>query len=106
MKKYFIANMFMVLCATFSYTTFVWAQAEEKKALTPEESAEAQKKLEEAQLKLKMIYKNVPKVDNAGSLSGVVTCQKMRNNADAIAFLEKVGDNKFAPLLNMQSLTS
>lgn len=97
MKKYFITGMFTVLCAAFSYTTFVWAQAEEKKALTPEEAAEAQKKLEEAKLKLKRIYKNVPKVDNTGSIAGVVTCQKMRNNADAIAFLEKVGDNKFDP---------
>lgn len=97
MKKCFITGMFTVLCAAFSYTTFVWAQAEEKKALTLEEAAEAQKKLEEAQLKLKRIYKNVPKIDNAGSLSGVVTCQKMRNNADAIVFLEKVGDNKFDP---------
>ena len=67
-----------------------------KKALTPEEAAEAIKKLEDAQ-KLKKVVKNLPKVDNAGSITGVVTCQKMRNNADAIVFLEKVGENNFPP---------
>lgn len=97
MKKYFIAGMFAIACIAFSYNTFVWAQAEEKKALTPEEAAEALKKLEEAQQKLKKVFKNVPKIDNAGAITGVVTCQKMRNNADAIVFIEKVGDKKFDP---------
>ena len=97
MKKYFVAGMFAIVCIAFSYNTFVWAQAEEKKALTPEEAAEAQKKLEEALQKLKKVFKNVPKRHNAGAITGVVTCQKMRNNADAIVFIEQVGDNKFDP---------
>ena len=97
MKKYLISSILAVSCIAFSYNSFVWAQAEEKKALTPEEVAEAQKKLEEAIVKLKKAFKNVPKVDNAGSITGVVTCQKMRNNADAVVFIEKVGDNKFPP---------
>jgi len=39
----------------------------------------------------------VPKVDNAGSITGVVTCSKVRDNADAIVYVEKVGDGKYAP---------
>lgn len=97
MKKYLISGMLAISSLTFSSHSLVWAQAEEKKVLTPEEMAEAAKKLEEAQQKLKKVVKNLPKVDNAGSITGVVTCQKMRNSADAIVFLEKVGDNKFAP---------
>ena len=97
MKKYLIAGILAASCVAFSYNSCVWAQAEEKKALTPEEAAEAMKKLEDAQQKLKKVVKNLPKVDNAGSITGVVTCQKMRNSADAIVYIEKVGDNKFAP---------
>ena len=97
MKKYLIAGILAASCVAFSYNSCVWAQAEEKKTLTAEEAAEAMKKLEEAQQKLKRAVKNLPKVDNAGSITGVVTCQKMRNNADAVVFIEKVGDNKFAP---------
>lgn len=97
MKKYLISGILAVSSMVFSYNSFAWAQAEEKKALTPEEAAEAQKKLEEAMVKLKKEFKNVPKVENAGSITGVVTCQKMRNNADAVVFIEKVGDNKFPP---------
>lgn len=97
MRKYLIAGMVSLSFIVFSSQSFVWAQAEEKKALTAEEAAEAQRKLEEAQQKLKKTVKNLPKVDNAGSITGVVTCQKMRNSADAIVFIEKVGDNKFAP---------
>jgi plastocyanin len=97
MKKYFISGIIAVACLAFTCNSVVWAQAEEKKALTPEEAAAAQKKLEEMQQKLKKAVKNVPAVENAGSVTGVVTCQKMRNNADAIVFIEKVGDNKFAP---------
>jgi len=97
MKKYLIAGILAASCVVFCYNSCVWAQAEEKKTLTAEEAAEAMKKLEEAQQKLKRAVKNLPKVDNAGSITGVVTCQKMRNNADAVVFIEKVGDNKFAP---------
>lgn len=97
MKKYLIAGVLAVSCFVFSHNSFVWAQADEAKVLTPEQMAEAVKKLEEAQQKLKKIVKNLPKVDNAGSITGVVTCQKMRNSADAVVFIEKVGDNKFAP---------
>ena len=97
MKKYLIAGILAASCVVFSYNSCVRAQTEEKKALTPEEAAEAIKKLEDAQQKLKKVVKNLPKVDNAGSITGVVTCQKMRNNADAIVFLEKVGENNFPP---------
>lgn len=97
MKKYLIAGVLAASCFVFSHNSFVWAQADEAKVLTPEQMAEAAKKLEEAQQKLKKIVKNLPKVDNAGSITGVVTCQKMRNSADAVVFIEKVGDNKFAP---------
>ncbi|MEP9409957.1 MAG: carboxypeptidase regulatory-like domain-containing protein [Candidatus Brocadia sp.] len=97
MKKYLIFGILAVSCIAFSHSPLVWAQAEEKKVLTAEEAAEAQRKLEEAMVKLKKEFKNLPKVENAGSIKGVVTCQKMRNNADAIVFIEKVGDNKFPP---------
>jgi len=97
MKKYLIAGILAATCMAFSYNSCVWAQAEEAKVLTPEQMAEAVKKLEDAQQKLKRVVKNLPKVDNAGSITGVVTCQKMRNSADAVVFIEKVGDNKFAP---------
>ncbi len=97
MKRYLISGILTISCVAFSYNSCVWAQAEEKKALTAEETAAATKKLEEAQQKLKKVVRNLPKIDNAGSITGVVTCQKMRNNADAIVFIEKVGDNKFAP---------
>ncbi|KAA0244594.1 MAG: hypothetical protein DYG83_14330 [Candidatus Brocadia sp. AMX2] len=97
MKKYLITGILAISCVAFSSNSLVWAQAEEKKALTAEEAAEAMKKLEDAQQKLKRVIRNLPKVDNAGSITGVVTCQKMRNNADAIVFIEKVGDNKFDP---------
>ncbi|TVM04003.1 MAG: hypothetical protein CV087_02085 [Candidatus Brocadia sp. WS118] len=97
MKKYLISGILAISSIAFLSHSLVWAQEEEKKVLTPEEMAAAAKKLEEAQQKLKKVVKNVPKVDNAGSITGVVTCQKMRNSADAIVFIEKVGDNKFAP---------
>ena len=97
MKKYLISGILAVSFIAFLCNSIVCAQTEEKKALTPEEAAAAQKKLEEAQQKLKRVVKNVPQVDNAGSITGVVTCQKMRNNADAVVFIEKVGDNKFPP---------
>ncbi|HHT9108289.1 MAG TPA: carboxypeptidase regulatory-like domain-containing protein [Candidatus Wunengus sp. YC64] len=97
MKKYLIAGILAATCMAVSYNARVWAQADEAKVLTPEQMAEAVKKLEEAQQKLKKVVKNLPKVDNAGSITGVVTCQKMRNSADAIVYIEKVGDNKFAP---------
>lgn len=98
MKKVFISGMLMLSLAAFSYNpSMSWAQDEEKEALTAEEAAEAQRKLEEAQQKLQKTVKNVPKVDNAGSITGVVTCKRMRNNADAVVFIEKVGDNDFAP---------
>jgi plastocyanin len=97
MKKYLISGVLAMSFFVFSAKSIVWAQAEDKKALTAEEAAEAIKKLEEAQQKLKKVFKNVPKVDNAGSITGSVICAKQRNNADAIVFVEKVGDNKFAP---------
>ena len=97
MKKILISGVLAASLLVFSYNSLSWGQAEEKKTLTAEETAEAQKKLEEAQQKLKRAVKNVPKVDNAGSITGVVTCQKMRNNADAVVFIEKVGENKFDP---------
>jgi plastocyanin len=97
MKKILISGVLATSLLVFSYNSLSWGQAEEKKTLSAEEAAEAQKKLEEAQQKLKKVVKNVPKVDNAGSITGVVTCQKMRNNADAVVFIEKVGENKFDP---------
>lgn len=97
MKKILISGVLAASLLVFSYNSLSWGQAEEKKTLSAEETAEAQKKLEEAQQKLKKAVKNVPKVDNAGSITGVVTCQKMRNNADAVVFIEKVGENKFDP---------
>lgn len=97
MKRILISGVLAASLLVFSYNSLSWGQAEEKKTLTAEEAAEAQKKLEEAQQKLKKVVKNVPKVDNAGSITGVVTCQKMRNSADAVVFIEKVGENKFDP---------
>jgi len=97
MKRYLISGILAISSIALSSHSLVLAQEEEKKVLTAEEMAEAAKKLEEAQQKLKKVVKNLPKVDNAGSITGVVTCQKMRNSADAIVFIEKVGDNKFAP---------
>lgn len=97
MKKFFISGILALTCVAFSYNSLVWAQAEEARVLTPEQMAEALRKLEEAQQKLKKVFKNVPKVDNAGSITGVVTCSKVRDNADVIVYIEKVGDNKFAP---------
>lgn len=96
MKRYLISGILSLSVIAFSYSSLTWAQ-EEKKALTAEEIAEAQKKLEEAQQKLKKAVKNLPKVENAGSITGVVTCQKMRNSADAVVYIEKVGENKFPP---------
>ena len=97
MKKILISGVLAASLLVFSYNSLSWGQAEEKKTLSAEEAAEAQKKLEEAQQKLRKTVKNVPKVENAGSITGVVTCQKMRNNADAVVFIEKVGENKFDP---------
>ena len=97
MKKILISGVLATSLLVFSYNSLSWGQAEEKKTLSAEETAEAQKKLEEAQQKLRKTVKNVPKVENAGSITGVVTCQKMRNNADAVVFIEKVGENKFDP---------
>lgn len=97
MKKFIISGILALTCIAFSHNSLVWAEADELKTLTPEQMAEALKKLEEAQQKLKRVFKNVPKVDNAGSITGVVTCAKVRDNADAIVYVEKVGDNKFTP---------
>lgn len=97
MRRYLLFGILAVSCTAFLHNPLVWAQSGEKKALTAEEAADAQKKLEDAQKKLKKAVKNVPKIDNAGSITGVVTCARMRNNADAIVFIETVGDNKFPP---------
>ena len=77
MKKNLISGVLAASLLVFSYNSLSWGQAEEKKTLSAEETAEAQKKLEDAQQKLKKAVKNVPKVDNAGSITGVVTCQKI-----------------------------
>ncbi|MBM4053586.1 MAG: hypothetical protein FJ264_02710 [Planctomycetes bacterium] len=74
----------------------VYAQ-EEKKALSAEEMAAAQKKLEDAQQKLKRVVNNIPKIDNGGSITGKVTCKRERTNENVVVFIEKVGDNNFAP---------
>ncbi|GJQ47912.1 MAG: hypothetical protein HKUEN01_02980 [Candidatus Kuenenia stuttgartiensis] len=79
MKKYLITGILAISCVAFSSNSLVWAQAEEKKALTAEEAAEAMKKLEDAQQKLKRVIRNLPKVDNAGSITGVVTCQDRKS---------------------------
>jgi len=97
MKKFIISGILALTCVAFSHNSLVWAQADELKTLTLEQMAEALRKLEEAQQKLKRVFKNVPKVDNAGSITGVVTCAKVRDNADAIVYVEKVGDGKYAP---------
>ncbi|MBF8275911.1 MAG: hypothetical protein HW390_984 [Candidatus Brocadiaceae bacterium] len=97
MKKFIISGILALTCIAFSHNSLVWAEADELKTLTPEQMAEALRKLEEAQQKLKRVFKNVPKVDNAGSITGVVTCAKVRDNADAIVYVEKVGDGKYAP---------
>ncbi len=97
MKKFIISGILALTCIAFSHNSIVRAEGDELKTLTPEQMAEALKKLEEAQQKLKRVFKNVPKVDNAGSITGVVTCAKVRDNADAIVYVEKVGDGKYAP---------
>lgn len=97
MRRTLISGVLAVLCLVFLSSTINFVNAEEKKTLSAEEAAEAQRKLEEAQQKLKKAVKNVPKIDNAGTITGVVTCKRQRNNANAIVFLEKVGDNNFPP---------
>jgi plastocyanin len=34
-------------------------------------------------------------VDNPGTITGTVTCRRVRHSGDAIVYIEKVGDNKY-----------
>ncbi|MDR4508622.1 MAG: carboxypeptidase regulatory-like domain-containing protein [Candidatus Brocadiaceae bacterium] len=98
MKKYVLYGILALSFVAFSQNVLKVANAQEAaETLSAEEAAAAQKKLEEAQQKLKNAVKNVPPVENAGSITGVVTCKRQRTNANAIVFIEKVGDNNFDP---------
>lgn len=96
MKKN-VMNFFVLFFIVVTLNAVPLVYAEEGETLNAEEAAALQKKLSAAQLELKKAVKNVPEIENAGTIKGVVTCARSRTNADAIVFIEKVGDNVFDP---------
>lgn len=98
MKRFLVSG---ILAMSFMVSMPIALKAlyaeEEKKSLSADEAAEAQRKLEEAQQKLKRVVNNIPKIDNGGSVTGNVTCKRQRTNANVVVFLETVGNNDFPP---------
>lgn len=97
MKRILISGILAMMFAVSMPNVLKTLYAEEKAALSAEEAADALKKLEEAQQKLKRVVQNIPKIENGGSITGKVTCKRERTNENVVVFLEKVDNNDFPP---------
>lgn len=69
---------------------------EEKKILTEEEAKLAQEKLEKAMRGLKREIRTEIRIDNGGTIKGVVKCRGVRNSENVVVYIEEVGGNKYA----------
>ncbi len=85
----------IILIASFSCISNLVAK-EEIKTLTEEEVKEAQKKLEEALKSLKREIRTEVKVENGGTIKGVVKCKIVRSPENVVVYIEEVGGNKYA----------
>ena len=93
-----ICFFMIILLASFSCISNLVAQ-EEIKTLTEEEAKKAQKKLQEARKSLKRAIKMEVKVENGGTIKGVVKCKEVRDPGNVVVYIEEVGGNKYsAPL--------
>ncbi|KHE91766.1 MAG: carboxypeptidase regulatory-like domain-containing protein [Candidatus Scalindua rubra] len=92
MKKYFLATL--VILALILFASLANAQEDEKN-MTAEEAKIMQEKLKESMLALKREIKTEVKVENGGTITGNVTCKRVRYPENVVVYIEKVGDNKF-----------
>ena len=68
---------------------------EDEKTLTEEQAKIMQENLNKAMQALKREIKIEPKVENSGTISGNVTCKRVKHPENVAVYIEKVGDNKF-----------
>ncbi len=85
----------VILLAGFSCISNLVAQ-EEVKTLTKEQAKEAQKKLEKAQKSLKREIRTEVKVEDGGTINGVVKCINVKSSENVVVYIEGVGGNKYA----------
>ncbi len=90
-----ICFLTVILLASFSCISNLVAQ-EEIKTLTKEQTKEAQKKLEEALKSLKREIRTEVKVEDGGTIEGVVKCKNVRSSENVVVYIEEVGGNKYA----------
>ncbi|GJQ58584.1 MAG: hypothetical protein D8M57_09040 [Candidatus Scalindua sp. AMX11] len=90
-KFYLIAIAFMALIL---FTPHLKAQEEEK--LSADEQARVmQEKLNKAMESLKREIKIDVEVENGGTITGNVTCKRVKYPEDVVVAIEKVGDNTY-----------
>ncbi len=89
MKRYSLA--IIVFFALILFASHLKVQGDEDKAKIMQE------KLQKAMQELKREIKSDVKVENPGTISGIVKCRRVRHSGDAVVYIEKVGDNKYDP---------
>lgn len=89
MKRYSLAIVVSFVLILFA--SHLKAQGDEDKAKA------LQEKLQKAMQELKREIKSDVKVENPGTISGIVKCRRVRHSGDAVVYIEKVGDNKYDP---------
>ncbi|MCR4289532.1 MAG: carboxypeptidase regulatory-like domain-containing protein [Candidatus Scalindua sp.] len=92
MKKYFLATL--VILALILFASLTNAQEDEKN-LTAEQAKIIQENLKKSMLALKREIKTEVKVENGGTITGNVTCKRVRYPENVVVYIEKVSDNKF-----------
>jgi len=94
MKNLFCFFIVALVLGFFCSTNLV--VAEEGKELTEEEAKLAQQQLLEKIKLLKKEIRSEVTVDNGGTISGTVTCKRVRNSENVIVSLEEVAGNKYS----------
>ncbi|GAX61366.1 plastocyanin [Candidatus Scalindua japonica] len=92
MKKYFPATL--VILALILFASLTNAQEDEKN-LTAEEAKIMQENLKKSMLALKREIKTEVNVENGSTITGNVTCKRVRYPENVVVYIEKIGDNKF-----------
>lgn len=88
-----ICFFMIILLASFTCISNLVAHEEK---FTEEQAKEAQKKLEVALKSLKREIRIEAKVENGGTIEGVVECEGVKNPENVVVYIEEVGGNKYA----------
>ncbi len=93
MKNLFCFFIIALVLGFFCSTNLI---AEETKEQTEEEAKLAQQQLLERVKLLKKEIRTEVTVDNGGTITGTVTCKRVRNSDNVVVYLEEVAGNKFS----------